>query len=249
MKQLLYITVLLFSVIGMAQNEALFNQGKDNYKAEKYSEAITNWKQIVDKGNHSAELYFNLGNAYYKLNQIGPSIYYYEKAQQLAPNDKEIKVNLAFAENAKVDVIEPLPKTVFSKWYNNIASVFTYEGWATATVVFSMLFVGFFLLYYFNISEGKKRLFFTSAIVCVFLLIGGLSMAYLTFADVQNNKPAIVFAESVEIKTAPKMNSAAAFTLHEGTKVQVLDSDGDWLRISLADGKDGWIPKTDLKLL
>lgn len=249
MKQLLYLTVLLFSVIGMAQNTALFNQGKNNYKAEKYSEAIANWKQIIDKGAHSSALYFNLGNAHYKLNQIGPSIYYYEKALQISPNDKDIKMNLAFAENTRVDVIEPLPKTVFSKWYNNIAGVLTYEGWALTALIFSMLVVGFFLLYYFNISEGKKRLFFTSALVTVCLLLGAISMAYMTFGDVQKDAPAIIFAESTDVKTAPKMSSAVAFILHEGTRVQILNSDGDWLRISLADGKDGWIPKTDLKPL
>ena len=71
----------------------------------------------------------------------------------------------------------------------------------------------------------------------------------MTFGDVQKDAPAIIFAESTDVKTAPKMSSAVAFILHEGTRVQILNSDGDWLRISLADGKDGWIPKTDLKPL
>ena len=204
MKKLLYITFLLFSVLGIAQNDALFNQGKDNYKAEKYSEAITNWKQILDSGSHSSELYFNLGNAYYKLNQIGPSIYYYEKALQLAPNDKEIKINLAFAENAKVDVIEPLPNTIFSKWYTSIAGAFTYEGWAIVAVVFSMSFVMLFILYYFNISEGKKRLFFTSSIVSILLMIVGISMAYLTFGDAKITNQPLCLRKVLKLKQPQK---------------------------------------------
>jgi tetratricopeptide (TPR) repeat protein len=248
MKKLLYL-LLCCSTLLFGQNELLFEKGKENYKSENYTEAIANWTKIVKSEQQSSEVYFNLGNAHYKLNQIGPSIYYYEKALQVDPADTDTKINLAFAENARIDAIEPLPKTVFSKWYISIARLFTYEGWAYLVVVFSMLFVLLFLLYYFGNSESKKRFYFSSAIVSVLLFLGVFIMAYSTFNDFKNDKPAIIFAISTQIKTAPKMSSDDAFVLHEGTKVQILDSDGDWLRIVLSDGKDGWIPKTDLKIL
>jgi tetratricopeptide (TPR) repeat protein len=133
----------------MAQNSALFEQGKERYKQEKYQEAIASWMKIVEKGDHSANLYFNLGNAHYKLNNVGPSIYYYEKAAQLAPLDRDIKTNLAFAENSRIDAIEPLPKTIFSKWHIAISSLLTFNGWAITAVSFSSLFALLFLLYYF----------------------------------------------------------------------------------------------------
>ncbi|WP_415376139.1 tetratricopeptide repeat protein [Patiriisocius sp. Uisw_017] len=248
MKKLLYL-LLCCSTLLFGQNELLFEKGKENYKSENYTEAIANWTKIVKSEQQSSEVYFNLGNAHYKLNQIGPSIYYYEKALQVDPADTDTKINLAFAENARIDAIEPLPKTVFSKWYISLARLFTYEGWAYLVVVFSMLFVLLFLLYYFGNSESKKRFYFSSAIVSVLLFLGVFIMAYSTFNDFKNDKPAIIFAISTQIKTAPKMSSDDAFVLHEGTKVQILDSDGDWLRIVLSDGKDGWIPKTDLKIL
>ncbi|MFT7072808.1 MAG: tetratricopeptide (TPR) repeat protein [Patiriisocius sp.] len=248
MKKLLYL-LLCCSTLLFGQNELLFEKGKENYKSENYTEAIANWTKIVKSEQQSSEVYFNLGNAHYKLNQIGPSIYYYEKALQVDPADTDTKINLAFAENARIDAIEPLPKTVFSKWYISMARLFTYEGWAYLVVVFSMLFVLLFLLYYFGNSESKKRFYFSSAIVSVLLFLGVFIMAYSTFNDFKNDKPAIIFAISTQIKTAPKMSSDDAFVLHEGTKVQILDSDGDWLRIVLSDGKDGWIPKTDLKIL
>ena len=141
MKKLLILGMLLVSVLGFAQNEALFEQGKENYKNAKFSEAVTNWKKIVDNGQQSAELYFNLGNAHYKLNNIGPSVYYFEKALQLNPNDADIKTNLAFAENARIDVIEPLPKNIFTRWYKNISGIFTYNGWAIVSVIGVSLFV------------------------------------------------------------------------------------------------------------
>ena len=107
-KKLFILTMMFFlSFSAFAQNTALFDQGKELYKNGKYQQAINAWMQILESGHHSAELYFNLGNAQYKLNHIGPSVYYYEKALQLAPNDADIKNNLAFAENARIDEPDP----------------------------------------------------------------------------------------------------------------------------------------------
>lgn len=249
MKKLLYIMVLLISFSGFAQNNELFNQGKEFYKNGKYQQAIDVWMQVLDNGEHSAELYFNLGNAQYKLNHIGPSVFYYEKALQLSPNDEDIKNNLAFAENARIDSIEPLPKTVFSKWYKSIAEVFTYNGWAILAVAFSIFFVALFLLYYYSYSERRKRFLFAGSMFSAILLVSFLTMAFLTFGDFTKKQPAIIFASEIEVKTEPSMGSSVAFTLHEGTKVQVSAKDGNWYRITLADGKDGWIPATELKQL
>lgn len=249
MKKLLYLLILFIPFMGIAKNQDLFEQGKTLYKDGKYQQAINVWKQILDSGNHAAELYFNLGNAHYKLNHIGPSVYYYEKALQLSPNDSDIKNNLAFAENARIDSIEPLPQTFFSKWYQTIAGIFTYNSWAILAIVCAFLFGVLFLFYYFSYTEKRKRLLFAGSIFSFLLLIVSLTMAYQTFSDFTNNQPAIIFAREIDIKTEPSMGSNVAFTLHEGTKVQILAKDGNWFRIALADGKDGWIPATDLKQL
>lgn len=249
MRKVLYIIVLLFSCSAISQADGLFEKGKEQYKNGNFQAAISSWKKVLDGGEHSANLYFNLGNANYKLNNIGASIFYYEKARQLNPLDNDIKTNLSFAENARIDFIEPLPQTVFKKWYNNIAGIFTYNGWATAAVVCSFLFVTLFLLYYFSASAARKRLLFTTSIVSVILLFGSLAMAFTTLADFNNDKPAIIFADEVQVKSDPTLAGNPAFTLHEGTKVQIVSQDGNWYRIELADGKDGWIPSSDLKQL
>ena len=105
MKNLVIICIFLIAALAGAQDVVLFDQGKENYKGEDYNQAIQDWKTILEHGNHSASLYFNIANAHYKLNEVGPSIYYYEKALQLAPKDRGIKTNLAFAENAKIDAM------------------------------------------------------------------------------------------------------------------------------------------------
>ena len=249
LKQGLVVFLLFLSMTSFTQNGPLFEQGKELYKAEKYIEAVNSWMKIVENHQHSAALYYNLGNAHYKLNNIGPSIYYYEKALELAPNDGDIKNNLAFAQNATVDDIEPLPKTIFYKWYHNVSDLLTFDGWAIAVVMFTISFVLLFLLYYFSYSESKKRTFFVSALFSFILMGMALSMAFSTFEDTMKDQPAIIFAESIEVKSEPNLGSEVSFKLHEGTKVQIIAKDTDWVRIEIANGKDGWIPVTDLKEL
>ena len=249
MKQLLYIFIFLFSASNIAQNDPLFEQGKERYKQEKYQEAIASWMKIVENGEHSANLYFNLGNAHYKMNNVGPSIYYYEKAAQLSPSDSDIKTNLAFAENARIDAIEPLPRTIFSKWHERISSLLSFNGWALVAVTFSSLFALLFLLYYFSISESRKRLLFVGSSVSLLLFFASLAMAFQVQGESLNDNPAIIFAESIEVKSEPKMGGEVAFMLHEGTKVQIIEEDDNWVRVKLVNGKDGWLPATDLKPL
>lgn len=249
MKNLLFIIMSFITFLAIGQNETLFEQGKDLYKAEKYQEAIDSWMKILNTNHHSEAIYFNIANAHYKLNNIGPSIYYYEKALQLNPDDDDIKNNLAYAENARIDVIEPLPETIFKRWYKAISGIMDYDGWAILATILSSIFVVLFLVYYFAFSELKKRLLFTAAAltVCIFLL--SLVLAFKTFADFNNSHPAILFAESSEVRSEPRLGSDPSFVLHEGTKVNILEKDGQWCRIKLADGKDGWVPASDLKEL
>ncbi len=248
-KGLLVVLILIGGSVVSAQNNAIFEQGKEQYKAENFQEALNNWMKIESSGEHSAALYYNIANAHYKLNSIGPSIYYYEKALQLAPGDKDILNNLAFAQNATVDAIEPLPQTLFVKWDNALSNWLTFEGWAKVSVASAFLFAIFFLLYYFSTSTLRKRALFVSAIVSIFVLFTAVTMSFRTYDRYLSDQPAIIFAESTEIKTEPSMKSETAFVLHEGTKVQILAVEDEWLRIVIANGKDGWIPNTDLKQL
>jgi tetratricopeptide (TPR) repeat protein len=249
MRKVIVLLLFIFSISVYAQSSILFEQGKNAYAKGNYTEAIQAWSEVISKGEHSASLYFNLGNAHYKLNQIGPSVYYYEKALQLKPNDSEIQNNLAFAENARIDAIEPLPTTIFNKWYQTVSGLFTYEGWAWLSVVSSLLFTLLFLFYYFANYERNKRLFFIGSMMSLLLVLIAISFAFSTYSDFSNDQPAIIFAESSEIRNEPNMGSETSFVLHEGTKVQILAEEENWVRVQLADGKDGWMPKEDLKAL
>lgn len=249
MKQLIYIFSFLLSTVVLAQNETLFQQGNALYNEGNYSDAITKYRAILDNGSHSAELYFNLGNAYYKLNSIAPSIYYYEKALLLAPNDKDILNNIAFARNMTIDAISSVPEVGVSKLIKNATNLLSFDAWAKVAVGLVIFFVLLFLSYYFSYSTGKKRLAFISSFVVIILACVALSLAYHKYNLEQNDKPAIVFAKETQIKNEPNLRSAEAFKLHEGTKVQVLDTVDNWKKIKIADGKTGWVMKEDIKLL
>lgn len=254
MKKLLktysFLWILLTASIVWSQNtEAIFKIGNDHYAQGRYQEAIDAYKRVLDLNQESAALYYNLANANYKLNNIGPTVFYYEKALQLDPSDSQIRNNAAFAENMKIDAIETMPVNAVKRWINKAITFLTVDGWAITAIVFVILFVLGFLGYYFGYGTGKKRVFFTLAALSLLLAIASLSFAYSAFAKAENDNPAIVFAAETEVKSEPSLASTLAFKLHEGTKVQVLEEVNNWNRIQLIDGKTGWLPSEDIKLL
>jgi len=249
MKTVLYILTLFFGVYAFPQNKSIFDQANTLYNEGNYAEAIDKYNTILESNQHSAELYFNLGNAYYKLNNVAPSIYYYEKALQLEPNDVDIKNNLAFAKNMTIDAIDVIPETGLSKLIKTITNMMSFDIWAKVSVVLVFFFVLLFLVYYFTYATLKKRLSFIGSMTALILLFISLAFAFHKYNLDKNDQPAIVFTQETKVKSEPNTRSEEAFRLHEGTKVQVLDTVKNWKKIKLTDGKTGWISENDIKLL
>lgn len=235
--------------VGFSQSKQLFEKANDLYNKGDFDQAITTYEAIIDVGEHSAALYFNLANAHYKLNHIAPSIYYYEKALQLAPSDKEIHNNIAFARQMTIDAIDQVPEIGLAKLSKQITNWLSFDNWAKLSIVFMLLFVAFYLIYHFNYNTIKKRLAFIVAMVSIMLSGAAVALAYNNYNHAKKDKPAIVFAKESQVKSEPNLRSPESFKLHEGTKVQVLESVDNWNKIKLADGKTGWILKDDIKPL
>lgn len=244
MKNIIFI-LLLTTQFFFAQDG--FERGNDFYRKGKYEQAITEYESVLAGKQHSAELYFNLGNSYYKLNKVAPAIYNYEKALVLNPNDAEITNNLKFAHKLQIDEIKDIPSVGFSKMVHDVTSIFNYNTWAWISVGFSVLFLVFFIGYYFSQITLSKRIFFFGMFVLLFLLLLSVSAAISEKNDSENEKPAIVFAEMVLVKSEPQKASNTVFTLHEGTKVFVLEALDNWKKIQLTDGTEGWIEKTAIR--
>ena len=246
------ITILLlccFSVIGFSQNNQRFEEANALYNDNKYAEAIDKYESILDTEAHSAELYFNLGNANYKLNNIAPSIYYYEKALQLNPNDKVIKNNMAYAQNMTIDAIDSVPEVGFSRIINNVVNTFQTDTWAKFAIGGVLIFVLLFLMYHFSYSTSRKRIAFVVSLVSLLVACISVALAFQKENLDKKNNPAIVFAQESRVKVDPNQTSEEVFRLHEGTKVQVLETYEDWNKIQLSDDSMGWIPSKDIKLL
>lgn len=249
MKHIIYTLLFLFCYIGFAQNQLQFDKANTLYNQGKYEDAIVNYKAILETGNHSADLYFNIANAHYKLNNIAPSIYYYEKALQLAPNDTDIINNIAFAKNMTIDAIDIIPETGLAKLLKNTANKFAFDTWAKVSVVFVFCFVAAFLIYYFAYTTIKKRLAFIFSLSVLIAVFTTMSFAFYKFNMDKNDNPAIVFVQESKVKSDPNNRSEESFRLHEGTKVQVIQTYNNWKKIKLSDGKTGWVVAEDIKLL
>ncbi|CAM1340096.1 tetratricopeptide repeat protein [Tenacibaculum amylolyticum] len=249
MKKLFLLLVLVVATVGAQNANTIFSEANALYKNGEYQKAIDLYEQVVASKEISSELFYNLGNSYYKLNKVGPSIYNYEKALQLDPLNEDALNNLIFAKRLALDRIEELPKSALQKFNINYLSKLSYNQWAVITVLFSFIGAILFLLYYFTQTPARKRLFFTTSIFSFILLIISLAITYHQYNKVMNTVEAIVFVPEISVKNEPTKNAEEAFIIHEGTKVAVLDEVDDWKKIRLADGKIGWLKSGDIKVL
>ena len=246
MKNLIYILVLL-SQVAFAQSK--FAQANELYQKGKYTEAAEGYENILAEKKESPELYFNLGNAYYKMNKIARSIFNYEKALLLDPNYKDARTNLGYANKMAVDHLKVVPKAGFSQILYRYSNAYHYDTWAWATVVCSFLFLAGFAGYYFSGTTLLKRLFFGGMMAMLAgIAITIFAAVYIRAAQAQKH-PAIVFAEVVAVKGEPNANAEDAFILHEGTKVEVLEKLDNWKKIQLPDDTQGWIPSASIREL
>ncbi|PZO28049.1 MAG: BatE protein, partial [Flavobacteriaceae bacterium] len=174
-------------------------------------------------------------------------IYYYEKALLLNPGYSDARNNLQFAQNMTIDDIKPVQQVGFGKIIHDFTSSYTYDGWAKIAIGFSILFLLFFIGYYFSAATWLKRVFFVGLFVALIALIVSVASAIAEKTSYENDKPAIIFADTVGVKNEPKENADNAFVLHEGTKVQIIETLDNWRKIQLADEKEGWVNKDVLK--
>jgi tetratricopeptide (TPR) repeat protein len=249
MKKTFFLLVFISSFAFSQSSEALFTAGNDFYKKGAIEKAIEAYRKIESQAVISSELYYNLGNCYYKLNNVGATIYNYEKALQLDPLNEDAANNLVFAKRLTIDRIEEVPKSVFQKLNENYLQKFSYNQWAIISCGFSLLTAVFFLLFYFAYGSSKKRSYFTASVFSFVFFISSIAITYNQYRFAKNEIYAIVFSEKVDVKNGPTESSENIFTLHEGTKVKVLDTVDQWKKIKLVDGEIGWIAAKEIKLL
>jgi tetratricopeptide (TPR) repeat protein len=248
----LILTLIFISLfdIASAQNPNLekFNKGISLFTSGSYKEALQEWTDIYNTGYHSANLDYNIGNAYFKLNDIPNAILFYERAYLLNPADENINYNLDIARTLIVDRFQEIPQLFFVKWYNFISLFLSSNTWAKISLSGFILSLLLISLYIYSSRYSQKVIGFWLAVTFFVISAASLSFALRNKSLVYNSHKAII-SGPVSGKSSPDASGTDLFVLHEGTKVTIGDEVGDWYEIRLSDGNKGWVPVKSLNII
>lgn len=245
------VCLLLFSLIATpvarAQPDSLVSSGNAAYTEARYQQAVDDYLSVIDQGFTSPELYYNLGNAYFKLNNIPSAILYYEKALKLNPKDEDIRFNLELANSRIIDKIEPVPEFFLKKWWGLLVNLMNPDQWARTGIMFFLLLLVSAGVFMVANPVALRKIAFWSAIVLLLVCLTSFYMAIKGHHSLQNNTVGIVFTPTVTVKSSPSDNSVDLFVIHEGTKVHILDTLDGWTEVRIANGSKGWVKASDYR--
>ena len=246
MKKLAYTLFILFATVCVSAQNPLMDKANQHYSSEEYKEAIEVYEEVRKTEVESAELYYNLGNAYFKTGQVTLAILNYERAKLLAPNDEDIQFNLELANQHVVDAIEPLPQVFFVRWWKNLANLASVDNWAIISVSSFIIFLLLAGIFVFTRATTTKRMTFWLGILVFIISIFSFNFAASQKKQLTQHEYAIVVQPSITVKSSPSETGTDIFVIHEGLKVQIKDSLGSWREIRLADGNQGWLPANSI---
>jgi tetratricopeptide (TPR) repeat protein len=250
-----YILIILFiasianPAVSQDTNKDKFYQGVSYFTAGSYKEALQAWNEIYNTGYRSANLDYNIGNAYFKLNNIPSAILFYERAYLLKPADENINYNLQVARTLIVDRFQEIPELFFIKWYNFVSLFLSTNSWAKISLTFFVLFLLFLSLYIYSPRHRYKVIGFWLAILLIILSLTSLAFTKRNKSLVYDSHKAIITTPMVSGKSSPDKSGNDIFVLHEGTKITVEDKVGEWLEIRLSDGNKGWVPLNSIIII
>ncbi len=229
--------------------EEKFGMANKLYTENNFDEAVVLYEQIIDSGYRSAELFYNLGNAYYRSGNIAAAILNFERAALIAPGDEDIRFNLELARNRIRDRIEKLPVFFLNRWWQEARNLVDAGTWAAASVSFFIVTLVFLSVFLFSASVIMKKIFFLLAVMVFILSALSFSLGLDQRNYLRNHNTAIVFSPAVPVKSSPDYGSPDLFIIHEGTKVHVGESFGDWCSVRLSDGNQGWLPIDAIEMI
>lgn len=230
-----------------ASNSA--EQAMQAYNNEDYTSAIEIYENIAQTEGVSSQLYYNLGNSYYKDYNIPRAILNYERAKLLAPNDKDITANLELANSRIVDKIDSELTSLLSKWVSQFRDINSANQWAYIAIIAFIIAIIGIALYIFSKSMAIKKIGFFSAIVLIIVCFVSNIFAYQQSIKIEERTTAIITTPSVVVRSSPAESGTELFLIHEGTKVSISDKVGNWDKIELSDGKVGWMESSKLEII
>lgn len=244
-------TILLIFLFYFSCN-SFCNDLKDAEKAydsKNFKISIHHYQKLINEGYKSYQLYFNLGNSYYRNNELGKAIYYYELASKSNPADDDIKINLAIAASKTIDKVNSKENFFITAIKTNILLSFSTFTWSIFTISFiSLASILFFIFINSNIIL-IKRISFIGTCFCFILFTLSYFLGYTSLKSKSENKFAIITSKEIKILNEPTISGISKFNLHEGTKIRIVENKGEWILIKLDNGNEGWIKTTDVGII
>lgn len=231
------------------QINALFQESNELYRNGKYYEAIDKYKNIIETGYEHAYLYYNLANAYYRINDFPRSIYYYEKALKLKPRFKDAKFNLQLAKATILPDIQEVPEPFYTKIINNFSSLFDIKEWTILSITIAFITAMLISIFLILQTHRLKMFLFYSSILFLIMLVFSLLLGYVRYNQTVKPNYAIIMQSSATIKSSPDQHSTDIYIAPAGLKVKILSTLSDWYEIKLPDGNKGWMNKDALEII
>ncbi len=228
-------------------NKIAFDSANACYAKGDYEKAIKQYESILNNNFSSAELYYNLGNAYYKTNNIGFAILNYERAKKLNPLEDDLLTNLKLANQKTEDKIEAAPKLFLTEWKSGIIDIFSEKGWSSLCIICFTVSLLLISVYFLTFNNRSKKLGFFGG--CIFFIITIILFFIAQQKNEQtiNSVEAIITAPTATVTGSPNEKGTKLFILHEGTKAVITQDQGIWTEIKIANGNVGWIKACFLK--
>lgn len=248
-KVLSLIIVIAFIPLIMLADSAktLFDRANEYYAKGDYQNTINLCDSLLKNNVESAAIYYNLGNAWFKLDDIPKAIFYYEKAKKIEPNNEDIIYNLQLANTKIADRIEPVPEIFLKKWWKNLVVYFNEQQWTYINITFFVVFFTFVVIFFITKNgRVKKSAFPLLVIFLIFSLVSGF-IGYRSYKIKTTHNTGVIFTPTVNVKSAPDDGSSTLFILHQGSKVNIIEESSSWGKIKIANGSEGWVLKADFE--
>ena len=241
--------LLLLPMTGMAATKTTKASADSLYAAEHYQQAAHEYEALLKQGI-SSDIYYNLGNCYYRMDDMTRAVLNYERALLLSPGDRDVRLNLQLARSKTIDKIVPESEMFFVTWYRSLVNLMSVDGWARTAIVSLVVALILALLYLFSDRIWLRKLGFFGGILLLLTFALSNLFAYQQKQALVHRSGAIIIHSAVNVKSTPAHNGTDLFILHEGTKVTITDdSMNDWKEIRVADGKEGWLQTKDIEII
>jgi tetratricopeptide (TPR) repeat protein len=242
-------SVITVNISAQDSREEKFRQGVESFSGGNYNKALELWTDVYNTGYRSAELEYNIANAYFKLSNIPAAILFYERARLLKPADEDINYNLQIARTLTVDRFIEIPELFFVKWFKVVSLLLSTNTWAKISLIAFALSLFFLSVYFYTARYKFKVLGFWLAILLFIVSVLSVSFSASNNKQIHHSQFAIVFSPQVSGKSSPDKSGTDLFILHEGTKVRTGEKVGDWFEIRLSDGNKGWVPASGIQII